>query len=135
MGTACPYSPTPWTPILRERQLGRLFRQRKGAGGQRTSFRSMTASAEFPVTFGWYSYRSEARLLGWWGSSPTQRDGESGSSSFFIRRGRTLAGPPYLGTSGGANPYLLFLLRSTSPLDKGSRPLPYGSQEILPGIG
>ena len=75
MGTACPYSPAPWTPILRGPQSGSLGGHRKGAGGQRIGFRSMTAAAEFPVTFGWYPYRLEARLLGWWGSSSAQRDG------------------------------------------------------------
>ena len=65
----------PWTPFLRGRQLGKLSGHRKGAGGQRIGFRSMTAAAEFPVTFGWYPYRLEARLLGWWGSSSAQRDG------------------------------------------------------------
>ena len=53
IGTACPYSPAPWTPILRGPQSGSLGGHRKGAGGQRIGFRSMTAAAEFPVTFGW----------------------------------------------------------------------------------
>ena len=82
----------------------------------------MTAAAEFPVTFGWYSYRLEARLLGWWGSSCAAGNGgrvrtpaptaDTGTAAFFVgagiligpllrketsrifRRGRTLAGPP-----------------------------------------
>ena len=81
IGTACPYSPAPWTPILRGPQSGSLGGHRKGAGGQRIGFRSMTAAAEFPVTFGWYSYWLEARLLGWWGSSSAQRDGVSQDAS------------------------------------------------------
>ena len=65
----------PGPPFYGGRQLGSLGGHRKGAGGQRIGFRSMTAAAEFPVTFGWYPYRLEARLLGWWGSSSAQRDG------------------------------------------------------------
>ena len=61
--------PPPGPPFYGGRQLGSLGGHRKGAGGQRIGFRSMTAAAEFPVTFGWYPYRLEARLLGWWGSS------------------------------------------------------------------
>ena len=67
--------PPPGPPFYGGRQLGSLGGHRKGAGGQRIGFRSMTAAAEFPVTFGWYPYRLEARLLGWWGSSSAQRDG------------------------------------------------------------
>ena len=62
----------PWTPILRGPQLGKLGGYRKGAGGQGIGFRSMTAAAELPVTFGQCFYRLEARLLGWWGSSAAQ---------------------------------------------------------------
>ena len=51
--------------------------QRKGVGGQEIGFRSMTAAAELPVTFGQCFYRLEARLLGWWGSSAAQGDGVS----------------------------------------------------------
>ncbi len=69
--------PPPGPPFYGGRQLGSLGGHRKGAGGQRIGFRSMTAAAEFPVTFGWYPYRLEARLLGWWGSSSAQRDGVS----------------------------------------------------------
>ena len=65
----------PGPPFYGDRQLGSLGGHRKGAGGQRIGFRSMTAAAEFPVTFRWYPYRLEARLLGWWGSSSAQRDG------------------------------------------------------------
>ena len=67
----------PWTPILRGPQLGKLGGYRKGAGGQGIGFRSMTAAAELPVTFGQCFYRLEARLLGWWGSSAAQGSGVS----------------------------------------------------------
>ena len=67
----------PWTPILRGPQLGKLGSYRKGAGGQGIGFRSMTAAAELPVTFGQCFYRLEARLLGWWGSSAAQGEGVS----------------------------------------------------------
>ena len=73
--------PPPGPPFYGGRQLGSLSGHRKGAGGQRIGFRSMTAAAEFPVTFGWYPYRLEARLLGWWGSSSAQRDGVSQDAS------------------------------------------------------
>ena len=49
--------PPPGPPFYGGRQLGSLSGHRKGAGGQRIGFRSMTAAAEFPVTFGWYPYR------------------------------------------------------------------------------
>ena len=62
----CPYSPAPWTPILRGPQSGSLGGHRKGAGGQRIGFRSMTAAAEFPVTFGWYPYRLEGWKRAFW---------------------------------------------------------------------
>ena len=58
--------------------------------------------------------------------APTRIQGWSHSP----RRGRTLAGP-----REGQIPIPFVSLRSTSPLDKGSRPLPYGSQEILPSSG
>ena len=74
-GHCVPIFARPLDPILRGPQSGSLGSHRKGAGGQRIGFRSMTAAAEFPVTFGWYPYRLEARLLGWWGSSSAQRDG------------------------------------------------------------
>ncbi len=48
--------PPPGPPFYGGRQLGSLGGHRKGAGGQRIGFRSMTAAAEFPVTFtptGW----------------------------------------------------------------------------------
>ncbi len=64
----------PWTPFLRGRQLGKLGSHRKGAGGQRIGFRSITAAAELSVTFGWCFYRLEARLLAWRGSSAAQGD-------------------------------------------------------------
>ena len=131
-------------PFYGDRQLGSLGSHRKGAGGQRIGFRSMTAAAEFPVTFGWYPYRLEARLLGWWGSSSAQRDGgrvrapaptaDTESCSFCLK-GRTLAGPPmtkdFRYTAGGAIPYPLWPF-GPSPIDKGSRPLPYGFRENLP---
>ena len=152
-------------PFYGDRQLGSLGSHRKGAGGQRISFRSMTAAAEFPVTFRWYPYRLEARLLGWWSSSSAQRDGgrvrapaptaeskplyfsrraryphrtvpgrpsvpplRKETSRIFLR-GRTLAGPPmtkdFRYTAGGAIPYPLWPF-GPSPIDKGSRPIPYG---------
>ena len=69
------YSLTPWTPFYGGRQFGKLGGHRKGAGGQGIGFRSITAAAELPVTFGRCSYWLEARLLGWRGSSWAQRDG------------------------------------------------------------
>ena len=76
-GHFVPIFTPPWTPILRGPQLGKLGSYRKGAGGHGIGFRSMTAAAELPVTFGQCFYRLEARLLGWWGSSAAQRDGVS----------------------------------------------------------
>ena len=58
---------------------------------------------------------------------------QEAESSF--RRGRSKTGPSYLGTREGQIPIPFVSLRSTSPLDKGSRPLPYGSQGLLPGLG
>ena len=58
------YSLTPWTPFYGGRQFGNLGGHCKGAGGQGIGFRSITAAAAFPVTFGQCSYRLEARLWG-----------------------------------------------------------------------
>ena len=56
------------------------------------------------------------------------------TSRIFLR-GRTLAGPPmtkdFRYTAGGAIPYPLWPF-GPSPIDKGSRPLPYGFRENLP---
>ena len=75
MSASRSYSLTPWTPILRGPPIRKLLHHRKGAGGQGIGYRSMTAAAEFPVTFGWSSSWREARLLGRWGSSAAQMDG------------------------------------------------------------
>ena len=61
------------------RQLGKLTRRRKGAGGQGIGFRSITAAAEFSVTFGLWFYRLGARLWGRWGSSSAQGDSGRGT--------------------------------------------------------
>ena len=73
----------PWTPILRGPQLGKLGSYRKGAGGQGIGFRSITATAEFSVTFGLWFYRLGARLWGRWGSSAAAGDGEDGGMFGF----------------------------------------------------
>ena len=69
--------------------------QRKGAGGHGIGFRSITAAAEKPVTFGRCFSWLEARLLGWWGSSSAQGTAYPGVS-LGARRGGTL-GRPYSG--------------------------------------
>ena len=56
-----------------------MVRYRKGAGGQRIGFRSTTAAAEFPVTFGWYSYWLEARLC--CGGAQVRLRGTAGGAS------------------------------------------------------
>ena len=75
MGTHVPIFARPLDPILRGPQSGSLGGHRKGAGGQRIGFRSMTAAAEGAVTFGCCSSWWKARLLAWWGSSAAQRIG------------------------------------------------------------
>ena len=71
--------PPPGPPFFGGRQLGRMVRYRKGAGGQRIGFRSTTAAAEFPVTFGWYSYWLEARLC--CGGAQVRLRGTAGGAS------------------------------------------------------
>ena len=66
------YAGSPRTPILRERQLRRYSVIAKARVDQLNSFRTITAAAKVPVTFGKYSYWLEARLLSWWGSSAAQ---------------------------------------------------------------
>ena len=77
------------------RQCGGVGGQRKGAGGHGIGFRSITAAAEKPVTFGRCFSWLEARLLGWWGSSSAQGTAYPGVS-LGARRGGTL-GRPYSG--------------------------------------
>ena len=62
MDTLCPYSPPPLEPPLRGPPMREAGSQRKGAGGQRTGLRSITAAAELSVTFRDCSYRWKARL-------------------------------------------------------------------------
>ena len=66
------YAGSPRTPILRERQLRRYSVIAKARVAQLNGFRTITAAAKVPVTFGKYSYWLEARLLSWWGSSAAQ---------------------------------------------------------------
>ena len=72
MDTLCPYSPPPLEPPLRGPPIREAGSQRKGASGQRTGLRSITAAAELSVTFGDCSYRWKARLLSCLGSSAAQ---------------------------------------------------------------
>ena len=74
---------------------------RKGAGGHGIGFRSITAAAERPVTFGWHFSWLKARLLRGLGSSAVQRIGgrpsvpspqNTGTIRSF-RRGRSQTGP------------------------------------------
>ena len=74
---------------------------RKGAGGHWIGFRSITAAAERPVTFGWHFSWLKARLLRGLGSSAVQRIGgrpsvpspqNTGTIRSF-RRGRSQTGP------------------------------------------
>ena len=71
MSASRSYSP-PLDPILRGPPMREAGNHRKGAGGHWIGFRSITAAAERPVTFGWCFSWLEARLLGWWGSSSAQ---------------------------------------------------------------
>ena len=74
------YAGSPRTPILRERQLRRYSVIAKARVAQLNGFRTITAAAKVPVTFGKYSYWLEARLLSRWGSSAAQGDGGRGKS-------------------------------------------------------
>ena len=62
----------PRTPFYGGCQLGNLAIIAKARVAQLNSFRTITAAAKVPVTFGKYSYWLEARLLSWWGSSAAQ---------------------------------------------------------------
>ena len=71
----------PLDPVLRGPPMREAGNHRKGAGGHWIGFRSITAAAERPVTFGWCFSWLEARLLGWWGSSSAQGTCTLGSLS------------------------------------------------------
>ena len=65
----------PLDPILRGPPMREAGNHRKGAGGHGIGFRSITAAAERPVTFGWHFSWLKARLLRGLGSSAVQRIG------------------------------------------------------------
>ena len=100
MSASRSYSP-PLDPILRGPPMREAGNHRKGAGGHGIGFRSITAAAERPVTFGWCFSWLEARLLGWWGSSSAQRIGgrpsvpplQNMGTIRSFRRGRSQTGP------------------------------------------
>ena len=100
MSASRSYSP-PLDPILRGPPMREAGNHRKGAGGHGIGFRSITAAAERPVTFGWYFSWLKARLLRGLGSSAVQRIGgrpsvpspqNTGTIRSF-RRGRSQTGP------------------------------------------
>ena len=78
MSASRSYSPVPWDPHLRGPQLGRLVCRRKARVAQSIVFCSITAAAEFSITFGLYFCRWGARLLSGWGSSAAQENGGRG---------------------------------------------------------
>ena len=100
MSASRSYSP-PLDPILRGPPMREAGNHRKGAGGHGIGFRSITAAAERPVTFGWHFSWLKARLLRGLGSSAVQRIGgrpsvpspqNTGTIRSF-RRGRSQTGP------------------------------------------
>ena len=100
MSASRSYSP-PLDPILRGPPMREAGNHRKGAGGHGIGFRSITAAAERPVTFGWHFSWLKARLLRGLGSSAVQRIGgrpsvpspqNTGTTRSF-RRGRSQTGP------------------------------------------
>ena len=100
MSASRSYSP-PLDPILRGPPMREAGNHRKGAGGHWIGFRSITAAAERPVTFGWHFSWLKARLLRGLGSSAVQRIGgrpsvpspqNTGTIRSF-RRGRSQTGP------------------------------------------
>ena len=91
MSASRSYSP-PLDPILRGPPMREAGNHRKGAGGHGIGFRSITAAAEKPVTFGRCFSWLEARLLGWWGSSSAQGTAYPGAC-LGSRRGGTLSRP------------------------------------------
>ena len=58
---------------------------------QLTGFPSITAAAEFLVTFWDFFYRWKARLLGWWGSSSAQGNA-GGHMGPPLRANRNISG-------------------------------------------
>ena len=91
----------PLDPVLRGPPMREAGNHRKGAGGHWIGFRSITAAAERPVTFGWCFSWLEAHLLRGLGSSAAQRIGgrpsvpplqNTGTIRSF-RRGRSQTGP------------------------------------------
>ena len=100
MGTLCPYSSAPWTPVLRGSQLGSLGSQRKGAGGSADWFpvydRCRWASGNL---WGMLLLVESAPfgVVGLKCGSGGWRD----RNGFGFRRGRTLDGPVCLVTGPG----------------------------------
>ena len=99
MSASRSYSP-PLDPILRGSPMREAGNHRKGTGGHGIGFRSITAAAERPVTFGWHFSWLKARLLRGLGSSAVQRIGgrpsvpspqNTGTIRSF-RRGRSQTG-------------------------------------------
>ena len=63
----------------------------KARVAQLIGFRSITAAAGRPVTFGGCSSWWKARLLAWWGSSAARGDGVTGTGLVFVGAGHWTA--------------------------------------------
>ena len=130
MSASRPYSP-PLDPILRGPPMREAGNHRKGAGGHGIGFRSITAAAERPVTFGWCFSWLEARLLGWWGSSSAQGTAYPGADLGSRRGGQRTASKsaPSSAPFGGTFPLKGGRLDGKGPLIRlaeGQTPSPQG---------
>ena len=130
MSASRPYSP-PLDPILRGPPMREAGNHRKGAGGHGIGFRSITAAAERPVTFGWCFSWLEARLLGWWGSSSAQGTAYPGADLGSRRGGQRTASKsaPSSAPFGGTFPLKGGRLDGKGPLIRlafGQPPSPQG---------
>ncbi len=91
MDASRPYSRSPGPPFTGAANAG-TWRSTQRRGWTSIGVRSITAAAEGPATFGYFSSWWRARLWSGWGSSAAQRDGVSGDD-FRSPQGRPSVPP------------------------------------------
>ena len=124
-------------------QLGSLAVNAKARAAQLTGSRSMTAAAEWSVTFGGCFDRWKARLLCGWGSSAAQGTGgrvrtpaptEYPETRLSLRRGRSQTGPGVPAGGPVCRPYDEKRTGSVGSVNSGAETRPRQKQ-ILPTQG
>lgn len=104
MGTACPYSPPPWTPVFTGAPFHRLFPFCKGAGGSVDSSTNHSAAAGFPVSDHFCGDFLNAPLLRWGSCCAAEDHRQSWGRTTFPQREvlgtRDKDQPPQLGKPG-----------------------------------